>query len=133
MYRGEVKLRTNLLGEPAKHIRPLSETRCVHPFSLFRLGQDTNTNIYKNRAIENGANALAEGFLFAVAAGLIIGETWRSSRSQSKRRDDVDDKFEEIEATMDDFRSRMDTVTQQLEESNQRYASPSTYLAHGIQ
>jgi len=29
MYRGEVKLRTNLLGEPAKHIRPLSETRCV--------------------------------------------------------------------------------------------------------
>jgi len=86
-----------------------------------------------NRAIENGANALAEGFLFTVAAGLILGETWRSSRSQSKRRDVVDDKFEEIEATMEDFRNRMDTVTQQLEESNQRYASPSTYLAHGIQ
>ena len=27
MYRTEVKMRTNLLGEPAKHVRPLSETR----------------------------------------------------------------------------------------------------------
>ena len=27
MYQTEVRLRTNLLGEPAKHVRPLSETR----------------------------------------------------------------------------------------------------------
>ncbi|EPS98368.1 hypothetical protein FOMPIDRAFT_1037540 [Fomitopsis schrenkii] len=75
MYRTEVRLRTNLLGEPAKHVRPLSETK----------------------AIENGANALAEGFLFTVAAALIVAETWRSSRSQSKRRDIVDDHLEELE------------------------------------
>jgi hypothetical protein len=31
----------------------------------------------------------AEGFLFSVAAGLIIGETWRLSRSQSKQRSGV--------------------------------------------
>ena len=30
MYRYEVRLRTGLLGEPAKHVRPLSEARCVH-------------------------------------------------------------------------------------------------------
>lgn len=45
------------------------------------------------RAIENGANFLAEGFLFTVAVSLIIGESWRSSRSQSKRRDTVDDQL----------------------------------------
>ncbi|KAJ6631416.1 optic atrophy 3 protein-domain-containing protein [Mycena sp. CBHHK59/15] len=74
MYRSEVKLRTHLLGEPAKPIRPLSETR----------------------AIENGANALAEGFLFSVATALILGEAWRSSRSQSKRRDVVDEQIEDL-------------------------------------
>ncbi|KAJ1304673.1 hypothetical protein OPQ81_005812 [Rhizoctonia solani] len=39
-HRTEVGLRTNLLGESAKHIKPLSETR----------------------AIQNGANSLAEAF-----------------------------------------------------------------------
>jgi len=74
MYRYEVRLRTGLLSEPAKHVRPLSETR----------------------AIENGSNFLAEGFLFSVATALILGETWRSSRSQSKQRSDVNDSIEEL-------------------------------------
>ena len=30
MYRSEVKLRTGILGEPAKNIRPLSEAKCAH-------------------------------------------------------------------------------------------------------
>jgi len=89
MYRTETNLRTNLLGEPAKHIRPLSETR----------------------AIENGANALAEGFLFGVAALLIIGETWRSSRSQSKRRDSIDDQLDVLQTSIADLRQRVDTVS----------------------
>ena len=29
MYRSEVRLRTNILGEPPRHIRPLSESKCV--------------------------------------------------------------------------------------------------------
>ncbi|KAF8888265.1 optic atrophy 3 protein-domain-containing protein [Infundibulicybe gibba] len=89
MYRSEVKLRTNILGEPAKHIRPLSETR----------------------AIENGANALAEGFLFTVAVSLILGETWRSSRNQSKRRDDVDDQLEDLDTRVAELTSRVDGLT----------------------
>ncbi|KAF9806134.1 hypothetical protein IEO21_08796 [Rhodonia placenta] len=79
MYQAEFRLRTNLLGEPAKHVRPLSETK----------------------AIENGANALAEGFLFGVAALLIVGESWRSSRSSSKRRDAVDDKLEDLQSRVE--------------------------------
>ncbi|KAH0830098.1 hypothetical protein J3R83DRAFT_1435 [Lanmaoa asiatica] len=49
-----------------------------------------------NRAIENGANALAESFLFTVAALLILGEAYRTSSKQSKRRDDVDEKLDSL-------------------------------------
>ncbi|KAJ7198550.1 OPA3-domain-containing protein [Mycena pura] len=94
MHRTEVKLRTNILGEQPKHIRPLSETR----------------------AIENGANALAEGFLFTVAAALIVGETWRSSRSQSKRRDVVDDQIEDLGTRVHDLTAQVTTLTEVVEE-----------------
>jgi hypothetical protein len=69
------------------------------------------------RAIENGANALAEGFLFAVAASLIIAETWRSSRSSSRRRDDVDDQLENLAASVQQLVERVETVSSRLDES----------------
>ncbi|KAI0689840.1 optic atrophy 3 protein-domain-containing protein [Cytidiella melzeri] len=94
MHRTEVQLRVSLLGEAPKAIRPLSETR----------------------AIENGANTLAEGFLFGVAALLIIGETWRSSRSQSKRREGVDDKLDELQAQVESLTQRMDAMATASEE-----------------
>ncbi|KAI0344974.1 OPA3-domain-containing protein [Trametopsis cervina] len=94
MHRTEVQLRTRLLGEQLKSIRPLSETR----------------------AIENGANALAEGFLFGVAAVLIIGETWRSSRNQSKRREDVDDKLDELKIQVEELIQRVDTIATATDE-----------------
>ncbi|KAH9930853.1 OPA3-domain-containing protein [Fomitopsis serialis] len=94
MYKTEVRLRTNLLGEPAKHVRPLSETR----------------------AIENGANALAEGFLFGVAAALIMAETWRSSRNQTKRRDKVDDQLEELENRIGTLSERTESLQRMFEE-----------------
>jgi len=94
MHRGEILLRTNILGEPARqHVRPLSEAR----------------------AIENGANALAEGFLFGVAALLIVGEAWRSSRSQSKRRDSVDDQLEELSAQLQALTTRVDEFAEKYE------------------
>ncbi|KAF7294002.1 OPA3-domain-containing protein [Mycena kentingensis (nom. inval.)] len=94
MYRTEVRMRTNILGEPAKHIRPLSETK----------------------AIENGANALAEGFLFSVAAALIVGETWRSSRNQSKRRDVVDEQIEDLGGKVAELGARLDRLSETVEE-----------------
>lgn len=62
------------------------------------------------RAIENGANALAEGFLFGVATLLIVGETWRSSRSQSKRREDVDDKLDDLRLQVESLTQRVDAL-----------------------
>ncbi|KAF9061442.1 optic atrophy 3 protein-domain-containing protein [Rhodocollybia butyracea] len=98
MYRSEVGLRTGILGEPAKHIRPLSETK----------------------AIENGANALAEGFLFSVAAALILGETYRTSRNQSKRRDDVDEKLDGLENKVVELRTEIGEWQGRWEEERQR-------------
>ena len=69
-----------------------------------------------HRAIENGANALAEGFLFGVAALLILGETWRSSRSQTKRREGVDDKIEELQQQVESLTQRVDALATASEE-----------------
>jgi len=92
MYRTEIKLRTNILGESItgqrKHIRPLSEAK----------------------AIENGANLLAEGFLFAVAAGLIVGESWRSSRKEGRRREGVDEQLEELKERVSHLESLLEDV-----------------------
>ncbi|KAI6037381.1 optic atrophy 3 protein-domain-containing protein [Pisolithus microcarpus] len=102
MHTAEVSLRTNILGEPARaHVRPLAETR----------------------AIENGANALAEGFLFAVAAALILGESFRTSRAQSKRRDDVDDRLDELATSISSLRDAVEQLRQtqqELEEERER-------------
>ncbi|KAI5983226.1 OPA3-domain-containing protein [Pisolithus albus] len=95
MHTAEVSLRTNILGEPARaHVRPLSETR----------------------AIENGANALAEGFLFAVAAALILGESFRTSRAQSKRRDDVDDRLDELATSVSSLHDAVEQLRQTQQE-----------------
>ncbi|KAI6140266.1 OPA3-domain-containing protein [Pisolithus tinctorius] len=95
MHTAEVSLRTNILGEPARaHVRPLSEAR----------------------AIETGANALAEGFLFAVAAALIVGESFRTSRAQSRRRDDVDDRLDELATSVSSLRDAVEQLRQSQKE-----------------
>jgi hypothetical protein len=109
MYRSEVKLRTNILGEPFRHLRPLSEAKCVvHSLSFFQFSILINLTL--SRAIESGANTIAEGFLFAVAAGLILGESWRSSRNQTKRRDSVDDQLDELGTKVTELTARVDSI-----------------------
>lgn len=126
MHTAEISLRTNILGEPARHnIRPLSETKCV-PFSLHLEPLFTHSFAQQltlhtctrpdGRAIENGANALAESFLFAVAAFLIIGESYRTSSKQSKRRDDIDEKLEGLLNAVE----RLQESKREVEESLER-------------
>ncbi|CAL5867241.1 uncharacterized protein PFLUO_LOCUS1456 [Penicillium psychrofluorescens] len=63
-------------AKPRKyHIRPLSESK----------------------AIESGANFISETFLFLVAGGLIVFESWRSRRKESTRREGVEDRLNELE------------------------------------
>ena len=81
-------------ASPTVPVRPLSETR----------------------AIENGANAIAEGFLFSVAATLIIGESWRSSRNQAKRRDNVDDRIEELQDRVGNLEQSVKNIEAKFDE-----------------
>ncbi|KAL2831732.1 optic atrophy 3 protein-domain-containing protein [Aspergillus cavernicola] len=60
---------------PKPHIRPLSESK----------------------AIESGATVISETFLFLVAGGLILFESWRSRRKETTRRDDVAARLKELE------------------------------------
>ncbi|KAL4916626.1 optic atrophy 3 protein-domain-containing protein [Aspergillus aurantiobrunneus] len=67
---------------PKPHIRPLSESK----------------------AIESGATFISEGFLFLVAGGLILFESWRSRRKENTRRDDVAARLSELEETVGVYR-----------------------------
>jgi len=58
---------------------------------------------------------LAEGFLFAVAASLIIGETWRSSRSESKRREGVNDQLDDLGTRLTELSTRVDNLSELVE------------------
>lgn len=60
---------------PKPHIRPLSESK----------------------AIESGASFISEAFLFIVAGGLIVFESWRSRRKETTRREDVESRLIELE------------------------------------
>ena len=73
-------------------------------------------------AIENGANAIAEGFLFSVAAVLIVGESWRSSRSSAKRRDAVDERLEDLSSRVQELSGEVRTLGSRLAEEQDRYA-----------
>jgi len=68
------------------------------------------------RAIQNGANNLAEIFLFGVAATLILGETYRGSRKTANRRDTVDDKLEDLRDDVDRLQKRWEEEERRLEE-----------------
>ncbi|KAJ3508778.1 hypothetical protein NLJ89_g5566 [Agrocybe chaxingu] len=48
------------------------------------------------RAIENGANFLAEGFVLTIAARPSINKTRRSSQNQSHGHDSVDDSLKDL-------------------------------------
>ncbi|GAA5868296.1 hypothetical protein JCM3774_000997 [Rhodotorula dairenensis] len=98
LHRAEMNLRVKLLGESPRHVRPLSETK----------------------AIESGANFLSEGFLFSVAATIILGETWRARRAENKRRDGVKESLEQHEAQIQELEVRIARDRQREEEFARR-------------
>lgn len=51
----------------------------------------------ESKAIESGANFISETFLFSVAAGLILFESWRSNRKAQNRRDKVQEQLSDLE------------------------------------
>lgn len=58
------------------------------------------------KAIELGANFFSEAFIFGVAAGLLVWDSWRSRRKESARRDDVAERLEGLETELVRLRSK---------------------------
>ena len=72
-------------------------------------------------AVENGANALAEGFLFSVAAGLIISETWRQSNKASQQRDEVEDAIEGLQNSVSEMKQSVQLSNERWEEQHKMW------------
>ena len=109
MHRTESRLRQNLLPGSEKYkIRPLNDAK----------------------AISNGANAISEGFLFVVAALIIIGETYRGSRSRANERDNFRDEITQLSEQLDVLNKKLqgDGVT----DGNSLTASQSPSLPDSI-
>ncbi|EPQ30789.1 uncharacterized protein PFL1_01690 [Pseudozyma flocculosa PF-1] len=103
MHRTEMALRANLLPTGAtQKVRPLNDAK----------------------AIANGANAISEGFLFFVAATLILGETYRGSRKKAEQRDRTEEELGRLKEQMNRFAVHMgvdmDVIERQLDEERKR-------------
>ena len=80
------------------------------------------------RAVQNGATTLAESFLFLVAAGLVLGETYRSNRKEGKRRDDVRERLEGLEENVRSVRDLLENGgawKESIDDIRQRYVTPA--------
>jgi hypothetical protein len=84
---------------------------------MWSLSQTTHLKLMflSRRAIDNGANFIAESFLFMVAASLIVAETWRSSNKESKRRENVTDQLEELTSQVQNLTEDLSRVSANFE------------------
>jgi hypothetical protein len=68
-----------------------------------------------------------------VAAGLVIGETWRSNRKEGKRRDDVRDRLEGLEENVQSIRDLLQdggAWRESIDEVRERYVFAILNLCH---
>lgn len=68
------------------------------------------------KAIDLGANFFSEAFIFAVAAGLLVWDAWRSRKKESVRRDEVAERLETLEAEVARLRGRFEPELKELPE-----------------
>jgi optic atrophy 3 protein len=93
-----MNMRMKLLGEGNMKVRPLNDAK----------------------AIDNGATFISESFLFSVAGGLILYESFRQRRKELVRREGVAD---DIRALQDEI-EWLKTILQQKKVLNEEYHLP---------
>jgi optic atrophy 3 protein len=71
----------------------------------------------EQKAIETGANFVAETFIFAVGIGVIVFEQWRQRRKAKNARDDIREDLE-------DLQNELKTVKAELAEIKARHPEP---------
>ncbi|KAK7191788.1 hypothetical protein DPSP01_007175 [Paraphaeosphaeria sporulosa] len=95
--RKKIEAEAKAAIEAATRRRPLSETK----------------------AIEMGANFVAEAFIFAVGISVIVFEQWRQRRKARNQRDDI---REDVEELKEEFKS----VREELAELKSYHSEPSS-------
>lgn len=68
----------------------------------------------ESKAIESGANFISESFLFLVAGGLILFESWRSRSKESTRREGVEGRLVELEQSEQAARGALVALEKEL-------------------
>lgn len=97
MHRTEMALRSNLLKPSGSSSSSSGSSSSSASGSSSSSGEKTKVRpLNEAKAVTNGANALAEGFLFVLAAALIMGESYRGSRRRAKQRDRTEEGLEEL-------------------------------------
>lgn len=79
------------------------------------------------KAIELGANFFSEAFIFAVAAGLLVWDSWRSRKKESARRDLVAERLEQLEMEVYELRQKHDPELKSLSEKVDRIEDKGTW------
>jgi hypothetical protein len=68
----------------------------------------------ESKAIESGANFISETFLFMVAGGLILFESWRSRNKESTRREGVEGRLAALEQSEQAAREALVALEKEL-------------------
>lgn len=68
----------------------------------------------ESKAIETGANFISETFLFLVAAGAILFESWRSRRKESTRHEGVQDRLDDLEKEREDMKAQISELQSEI-------------------
>ncbi|KAJ5085234.1 hypothetical protein N7532_010005 [Penicillium argentinense] len=74
----------------------------------------------ESKAIESGANFISETFLFLVAGGLIVFESWRSRQKESTRREGVEDRLVALEKKLSLYEEKHGKLDVEQEEQKPR-------------
>ena len=86
----------------------------------------------EGKAIEAGANFVSEAFIFGVGAAIIVFESWRSSRKEKGRRNEVAERLDELQEEVDRI-SDLETEILRLRAENEELSkTTSTKLAEKL-
>jgi hypothetical protein len=102
----EIKAEEELLKEERKHVEEHVKSS-IKPPRIRPLSEA--------KAIDSGANFIAETFLFVVAGGLILLEAWRRDRKDKKQDADVAQKLEEAEQEREEMKVQMALLKEEVE------------------
>lgn len=90
----------------------------------------------ESKAIESGANFISETFLFLVAGGLIVFESWRSRNKESTRREGVEDRLNALEQKLSLYEEKhgkldLPVETQQPQPEQSLWTRLTSYISLG--